>query len=101
VTTMKRSTAAPEFPTIAEAGVPGYQHNSWVGMLAPAKTPDAIVKTLNAEVVKAVRAPDMKTLLIREGLEAEGDTPEQFAADIKAEVVKWQKLTKAAGIKPE
>ena len=101
VTTMKRSTAAPEFPTIAEAGVPGYQHNSWVGMLAPAKTPDAIVKKLNAEVVKIVRAPDMKALLLREGLEAEGDTPEQFAADIKAEVAKWQKLTRAAGIKPE
>jgi tripartite-type tricarboxylate transporter receptor subunit TctC len=101
VTSAKRSTATPEYSTIAEAGVQGYQHQSWVGMLAPAKTPRAIVKKLNAEVVKIVQAPEMKALLLREGLEAAGDSPEEFAQDITTEIAKWQKLTKAAGIKPE
>lgn len=101
VTSAKRSTAAPEFPTIAEAGVRGYQHQSWVGMLAPAKTPRPVVTRLNTEVVRIVQTPDMKTLLLREGLEAAGDTPEEFEKDIRDEIAKWQKLTKAAGIKPE
>lgn len=101
VTSAKRSTAAPGYPTIAEAGVPGYQHQSWVGMLAPAKTPRPIITKLNAEVVKIVQAPEMKALLLREGLEAAGDSPDEFAQDIKTEIAKWQKLTKAAGIKPE
>jgi tripartite-type tricarboxylate transporter receptor subunit TctC len=70
-------------------------------MLAPAKTPRPVVTRLNAEVVRIVQTPDMKTLLLREGLEAAGDTPEEFEKDIKDEIAKWQKLTKAAGIKPE
>lgn len=101
VTSAKRSTAAPEYPTIAQAGLSGYQHQSWVGMLAPAKTPRPVVTRLNAEVVKIVQAADMKALLLREGLEAAGDAPEEFDKDIKDEIAKWQKLTKAAGIKPE
>ena len=101
VTSAKRSAAAPQYPTIAEAGVRGYQHQSWVGMLAPAKTPRPVVTKLNAEVVKIVQHPDMKALLLREGLEAAGDTPEEFEQDIKTEIMKWQKLTQAAGIKPE
>ena len=101
VTSAKRSTAAPEYPTIAQAGLSGYQHQSWVGMLAPAKTPRSVVTRLNAEVVKIVQAADMKALLLREGLEAAGDAPEEFDKDIKDEIAKWQKLTKAAGIKPE
>lgn len=101
VTSAKRSTAAPEFPTIAEAGVPGYQHTSWVGMLAPAKTPQPIVARLNAEVVKVVESPQMKALLLREGLEADTSTPEEFARDIRAQIEKWKKLIEAAGIKAE
>ncbi|MGQ0525664.1 MAG: tripartite tricarboxylate transporter substrate binding protein, partial [Betaproteobacteria bacterium] len=85
VTSARRSTAAPEFPTIAEAGVRGYQHQSWVGMLAPAKTPRPVVTRLNTEVVRIVQTPDMKALLLREGLEAAGDTPEEFEKDIKDE----------------
>ncbi|MGQ0752716.1 MAG: tripartite tricarboxylate transporter substrate-binding protein, partial [Betaproteobacteria bacterium] len=77
------------------------QHQSWVGMLAPARTPRTVVTRLNTEVVKIVQAPDMKALLLREGLEAAGDTPEEFEKDIKDEIAKWQQLTKAAGIKPE
>ncbi|MBI4207509.1 MAG: tripartite tricarboxylate transporter substrate binding protein, partial [Betaproteobacteria bacterium] len=101
VTSAKRSTAAPEFPTLAEAGVSGYQHTSWVGMLAPARTPRAVVAKLNAEVVKIVQSPEMKGLLLREGLEADASSPEEFGQDIKTQIAKWQKLTKAAGIKPE
>ena len=67
VTTSRRSVAAPEFPTIAEAGVPGYEHASWVGLLAPAKVPQPIVARLHAEAVKAVHAPDVKTVLLRDG----------------------------------
>lgn len=98
VTTAKRSVAAPEFPTIAEAGVPGYEHASWVGLLATAKVPQPIVTRLNAEAVKAAHAPDVKAVLLRDGLEATGTTPAEYATLIKTEVAKWIKVTKAAGI---
>jgi len=98
VTTSRRSVAAPEFPTIAESGVPGYEHASWVGLLAPAKVPQPIVARLHAEAVKAAHAPDVKTVLLRDGLEATGTTPAQYATIIKTEVAKWIKVAKAAGI---
>jgi tripartite-type tricarboxylate transporter receptor subunit TctC len=98
VTTARRSVAAPEFPTIAEAGVPGYEHGSWVGLLAPAKVPPAIVSRLNQEAVKAVLTPDVRTVLLRDGLEATGTTPGEYATVIKTEVAKWIKVAKAAGI---
>jgi tripartite-type tricarboxylate transporter receptor subunit TctC len=101
VTSAKRSVVAPEYPTIAEAGVRGYEHASWVGMLAPAKTPSAIVNTLNAEAVKAVSRDDVKNALLKDGLETVGDSPQQFASVIKSEVAKWMKVVKAAGIKPQ
>jgi len=98
VTSAKRSVAAPEFPTIAEAGVPGYAHASWVGLLAPAKTPPAVMNRLHAEAVKAINAPDVKAALLKDGLEATGTTPAEYAAIIKTEVAKWIKVAKAAGI---
>jgi tripartite-type tricarboxylate transporter receptor subunit TctC len=98
VTSAKRSVAGPEIPTIAEAGVPGYAHSSWVGMLAPAKTPQPILKRLHAETVKIVQAPEVRKLLLREGLEASGNTPQEFAADLKEEIAKWHKVVAAAGI---
>jgi tripartite-type tricarboxylate transporter receptor subunit TctC len=98
VTTAKRSTAAPEFPTIAESGVPGYEHGSWVGLLAPAKTPQSVLSRLNAEAVKATHSPEVKTVLMRDGLEPTGTTPAEFATIIKTEVAKWLKVAKAAGI---
>ncbi len=101
VTATKRSVAAPEFPTIAEAGVPGYHHASWVGMLAPARTPRGIITKLNAESVKILNTQEMKTLLLRDGLEPVGGTPEQFSAVIKKEVAQWINLVKVAGIKTE
>ena len=101
VTTAKRSVVVPEYPTIAEAGVKGYEHASWVGMLAPAKTPPAIVNALNAEAVKAVGRDDIRTALLKDGLETVGDSPQEFASVIRAEVAKWMKVVKAAGIKPQ
>ena len=101
VTGAKRSVAGPEIPTIAEAGVPGYAHSSWVGMLAPAKTSPRILQRLQAETVKIVHAPDVRKLLLREGLEANGNTPAEFAQDLKEEIAKWHKVVKAAGIQPE
>jgi tripartite-type tricarboxylate transporter receptor subunit TctC len=101
VTTAKRSVVAPEYPTIAEAGVVGYEHASWVGLLAPAKTPAAVIAKLNTESVKVVSNPDVKAMLLRDGLEPVGDSPQEFAAVVKQEVAKWMKVVKAAGIKPQ
>jgi len=100
VTSAKRSVVVPEVPTIAEAGVPGYAHNSWVGMLAPSKTPQPIIQRLHAETAKVVQNPDVKKLLLREGLEPSGNTPQEFAADLKEEIAKWKKVVAAAGIQP-
>jgi len=98
VTTAKRSVAAPEFPTIAEAGVPDYEHGSWVGLLATAKVPQAVITRLNAVAVKAAHAPDVKAALLKDGLEVTGTTPAEYAAIIKTEIAKWIKVAKAAGI---
>ncbi len=100
VTGAKRSIATPELPTLAESGVKGYQHASWVGMLAPAKTPDAIIKLLHAESVKILARKDVKELYLKRGMETEGDSPQEFAAAIREEVDKWKKLVASAGIKP-
>jgi len=98
VTGSKRSVAAPDLPTIAEAGVPGYVHSSWIGMAAPAKTPQPILARLHEESVKIVQSPEMKKLFLRDGLESLGNTPQEFAADLKEEIAKWQKVVAAAGI---
>lgn len=101
VTTRKRSVAAPEFPTLAESGVPGYDHSSWVGTLAPAKTPQPVIAKLHAESARIVQMPEIRAVLLRDGLESLGDTPKEFSDTIKAEVAKWAKVVKAAGIKAE
>jgi tripartite-type tricarboxylate transporter receptor subunit TctC len=98
ISSAKRSAAAPEYPTIAEAGVPGYAHSSWVGLLAPAKTPRAIVTRLSTEAIKAAEAPDTKPYLLKFGMEPVGSSPAEFAALIRTEIAKWQKVVKAAGI---
>jgi tripartite-type tricarboxylate transporter receptor subunit TctC len=101
VTTGKRSIVAPEFPTIAEAGVPGYEHASWIGLLAPARTPPLVVSKLHMESVKVINMPEVQTLLLRDGLEPVGDNPVEFSHTIRNEVAKWMKVVKAAGIKPQ
>jgi tripartite-type tricarboxylate transporter receptor subunit TctC len=98
VTTAKRSVAAPEYPTIAEAGVPGYEHASWVGMLAPAGLPQKVLTRLNGESAKAVQSQDIKALLLRDGLEAVGNSPQEFGQIIKIEIAKWNKVARIANI---
>ncbi len=99
VTGAKRSTAIPELPTVAEAGVKGYQHASWVGMLAPSKTPKPVIERLHAESVKILARNDIRSSFLKQGMEAEGNTPQEFAATITREVDQWLKLVKSAGIK--
>jgi tripartite-type tricarboxylate transporter receptor subunit TctC len=101
VTTAKRSALMPDLPTIAETGLPGYEAKNWYGMLAPAKTPRAIINRLNAETVKVLNMPDVKSILFKQGLDAAPSTPEKFGAYIKSESAKWAKVIKASGTKPE
>jgi tripartite-type tricarboxylate transporter receptor subunit TctC len=101
VTTTTRIEALPDVPTIAEAGVPGYESVQWFGMLVPAGTPRGIIDRLHQEFTRALRAPDMKERLTSLGLNAVGSTPEEFAGYIKSETEKWAKVIKSMGIKPE
>jgi tripartite-type tricarboxylate transporter receptor subunit TctC len=101
VTTSKRSALVPDLPTVAEAGLPGYEANNWNGFFVPAKTPRPIVNRLNKEITAALNAPDIKEFLFKQGLDAAPNTPEQFAAYMKSEMAKWAKVIKAAGIKPQ
>jgi tripartite-type tricarboxylate transporter receptor subunit TctC len=101
VTTKKRSPAAPDLPTMQEAGVAGYEVAGWYGVLAPAKTPPAIIDKLNAEIIRGLKSPDVQNKLAADGSEAVGSTPAEFGAHIKSEVAKWARITKEAGIKAE
>ena len=101
VTTTKRSVALPDLPTIAEAGLPGYDANTWGGILAPAGTAKDVVAKLNAEINKALAAEDVRAKLVANGIDIQGGTPGDFAGYIKGEVAKWAKVTKEAGIEPE
>jgi tripartite-type tricarboxylate transporter receptor subunit TctC len=99
VTSTKRAPALPDVPTIAEAGVPGFEASSWFGILAPTGTPRDIVLKINAEGNKALNSADMKEKLLAQGAEAVGNTPESFSDYIKAETVKWAKVVKDSGAK--
>lgn len=101
VSTARRATAAPDVPTLSEAGVPGYDYASWIGLLAPAKTPPAIIAKWHAESARLMQTPDMKTLLQHEGSEAVGNAPSEFGNIIRTEVERWRSVSKAAGIKAE
>ena len=101
VTTPRRSPLAPEIPTIAEAGVPGYEASSWYGLMVPAGTPKEIVARLNADAVQVLRRPDVKEKFAATDMEPIGSTPEQFAAHVRDEISKWGKIVKAHGIRPE
>jgi tripartite-type tricarboxylate transporter receptor subunit TctC len=99
VSTAKRSALVPELPTVAEAGLKGYEANNWNGFFVPAKTPRAIVNRLNKELTAALTAPDIKAFLFKQGLDAAAGTPEQFAKYMKSEHAKWSKVIAAAGLK--
>lgn len=101
VSTGQRWPSTPELPTLAEAGLKGYDYASWVGMFAPAKTPPAIVNRLWNESSKAARSAEMKGVLAQEAAEPIGNSPEQFAAIVEREIATWKKVVEAAGIKQE
>ena len=101
VGTKARTPLFPEMPTLSEAGVRGYEANNWNGIVAPKKTPRAIVERLHREIVAVLKDPAIATRLAGQGLEPVGDTPAQFAQYLKDEASKWGKLVKSAGIKPE
>jgi len=98
VSTTKRSPAAPEIPTMAEAGVPGYVAVAWFGLLAPAKTPRDLVNKLSAETARILKMPDVNSRLSDLGAEPVGSTPAEFDAHIKSEIVKWAKVIKDANV---
>ncbi len=101
VSSAKRSAAAPDVPTVAEAGVPGFQYVTWYGLLAPAATPKDIIAKLNAEVGRGLRDKDLAQRLLREGAEPAPNTPEAFAKFMRAEYDQWKKTIASAKLKLE
>ncbi len=99
VTSARRSLALPEFPAVAEAGVPGYEVVSWHGVLAPAAVPKEIIARLNAEFNRVIEAPDMKSRMLAQGFEPVGGVAEKFGEHIRAEIAKWAPVIKAAGLR--
>jgi tripartite-type tricarboxylate transporter receptor subunit TctC len=98
---LKRSTVLPEIPTIAEAGVPGYESTIWLGIMAPAGTPQPIVDRLNAGINKAISRPDVKEAWDKQGAVPLVMTPAEFDAYLRKDIEKWAQVVKAAGLKPE
>jgi tripartite-type tricarboxylate transporter receptor subunit TctC len=101
VTSLKRSRATPELPTVDEAALPGFEANTWHGVVVPAGTPAAVVVRLNREIVAILHMPEVVERLSGQGAEALGSTPEEFAAYIKSETLKWAKAVRDSGAKAE
>ena len=101
VTSLRRSPVMPDVPAITDAGVPGFEVSTWYGLLAPAATPRAIVERINAELVRILALPEVRERLAAEAFELPADTPEQFAALIKAELVKWARVVKETGARAD
>ncbi len=101
VTTLKRFDLFPALPTLAESGFPAFEFNNWGGLLAPAGTPPAIIDKLQKEVQRAATLPDVRQRLISYGFELSGNTPQEFAVSIRADIAKWAKLIKEADIRAD
>jgi tripartite-type tricarboxylate transporter receptor subunit TctC len=101
VTSSKRDASLPELPTMAEAGVPGYEVTAWFGVLAPAGTPPAVISKVHADVLKAMAVPDVKERMVGQAAEPVGSTPQEYSAFIASEIAKWAKVVKASGAKME
>jgi tripartite-type tricarboxylate transporter receptor subunit TctC len=101
VSTAKRNSTVPELPTIAEAGISGYESIAWYGMVAPAGLPSSVLGKLSSEVIRATKAPDMWDALTKQGADPVGSTPSEFAAFMRAETAKYGKLIKETGMKAE
>ena len=101
VATARRSEVLPKLPTMSEAGLPGFEASSFFGMFAPAKTPPEIVARLNESFVKILKSPDVRELMLSQGAEPVGDTPEQFSAFVQAELKRWARVIAASGATPD
>ena len=101
ITSAKRSISLPEVPTIAESGVPGYETTQWSAVLAPARTPRAVVTKLHAEIDRALKRDDVRQQLANLGVEPVGGTPEDFAIYLRADIARWERLIKETGLRAE
>lgn len=101
VTTAKRSAALPETPTVGESGYPGFESNSWQGIVTRAGTPSAVVARLNSEAVKVLQLPEVKNPIASQGNDIAASTPEEFLSYIRREMEKWGKVIQTAGVKNE
>jgi tripartite-type tricarboxylate transporter receptor subunit TctC len=101
VTTAERSPAFPQLPTVAETGLPGFEAETWYGLLAPAKTPPDIIERLNKSAAKAVQADAFKKLSVNEGLVLIAAPPQEFERSYRSEMQRWRKVIEDAGIKAE
>lgn len=99
ITTLKRSTTMPELPTFDEAGVPGYDANSWMGVFAPARAPKALVQRLHSQIEAVMKSPEMREAMTSQGIEPAALGPQEFAASIRADYEKYARLIKQAGIR--
>jgi tripartite-type tricarboxylate transporter receptor subunit TctC len=100
VTSLKRSSSLPEVPAVAEAA-PGFEATSWWGIVGPRAMPGAVVESLNREIVKALKAAEMKAFMANLGAEAHGTTAQELGAFIRSELAKWSKVVKESGAKAE
>jgi tripartite-type tricarboxylate transporter receptor subunit TctC len=101
VSSVRRSPLVPELPTIAEAGVPGFEGATWYGVVAPARTPPAVVTQLNRDFLSALRTPDVRDRLVSQGVEIVGSTPDEFAQFVRNEIPKWAKAAQISGARVE
>jgi tripartite-type tricarboxylate transporter receptor subunit TctC len=99
VSTAKRPASLPDLPTVAEAGIPGYDSGVWYGVLAPAGTPREIITRLNREIARVLVLPDYRSLLVNNTIEPIGGPPEELGSYIKSEIVKWARVIKDANVR--
>jgi len=99
ITSPQRSPLAPEYPTIAESGIPGFETATWVGLHAPANTPRDLIVRINGDIIKVLNQPDTRERLAQQGIDRVGNSPDEAAAYVKSEIIKWAKVIKAANVR--
>jgi tripartite-type tricarboxylate transporter receptor subunit TctC len=99
ITSPQRSPLAPEYPTIAESGIPGFETATWVGLHAPANTPKDLIVRINGDIIKVLNQPDTRERLAQQGIDRVGNSPDEAAAYVKFEIIKWAKVIKAANVR--